>query len=113
MKLTSNYEGYCMVKIGTEYVFEQQWNNYKLYCVYIIYNFNDNIIYLYNNDTKSKLVNIYFYDILSIIDEEDIYISKNRNYILIMKLCQNKCDDIILEEEICNNNTININNLEA
>ena len=58
-----------MVKIGTAYVFEQQWNNYKLYCVYIIYNFNDNIIYLYNNDTKSKLVNIYFYDILSIIDE--------------------------------------------
>ena len=113
MKLTSNYEGYCMVKIGTAYVFEQQWNNYKLYCVYIIYNFNDNIIYLYNNDTKSKLVNIYFYDILSIIDEEGIYISKNRNYILIMKLCQNKYDDIILEEEICNNNTININNLEA
>ena len=40
-------------------------------------------------------------------------IFKNRNYILIVSLCQNKCDDIILQEEICNNNTININNLEV
>ena len=79
----------------------------------LIYKYKNKIIYLYNKDTKSKLVNIYIYDILLIIDEEDIYISKNRNYILIVSLCQNKCDDIILEEEICNNNTININNLEA
>jgi hypothetical protein len=73
MKLTQEYEGWCKVYYG----YNLSWKPWILYWeqdtysrIYIVYDSNKNIIYHYNNETKTIVLDCYHEDINSFIEYE-------------------------------------------